>query len=287
MNLNVLHELFKLLITLFPLNSTVTDLQFVNTNGDVIISRSTDPLMENITITVRQTTNMDEMGKLQTVIMMNNTILFFEQSLPSNVNFWEALLLCSSSDINVTIPMSFKGDVLMAKTTNGNVNANEVTISTVTLSSTNGNLDLKSIVSNSLVATTTNGNINFANVESKSLSVSTTNGDITSQGFIKMVDSSTFIGSTTNGNINFGQILVSNVTTTINLSSTSGNIGSVINEFGGSFDSQTTAGNVNVQGKGIVYSQDTGSHKSGNIGTGTSSCNLKTTFGNINLSFTV
>jgi len=264
-------------------------MNIINYNGPITISTTEDPTAENITISIRlRASNQEQLNNYKTIFYIENQKLFFQEVPPSDANFLEKILPCMAAEIEVGIPVYSKIPTIIVNTMDGNIGlstSSKFPMSSIQLSSTNGDIYLSSFNSYSIKTSTTNGNSNLQNLISGQISVSSTNGKIEFTNIqLLNVTNPSISGSTTNGNVYSSQIEVAN-SSQIDFTSTNGNIDTQLNHFSGNFDAQTTNGPATVNGQNINYSTNNWNHKQGTVGTGMSTCDLKTTNGGITLSF--
>jgi len=269
----------------------LTQIQIVNHWGPISINTLSDPLMSNITISVkRKAANQGDLNSFSELFYVQNNQLYFEEQLSSSSNIWENLLHCESAEIEVFIPINAKIPIIISKTEDGSVDidiSSSYVFDSVHVSTTNGNVNLKSFSCYSISASSTNGGLNLQNLFVDYVQLSTMNGGIYLSSVTLMKDGKypAFLsGSTTNGGIDAERILVQN-NTSIDFSTTNGGISFDLDKFLGNFNVQTTNGGVSVSGKNMQYSTNDWNHKQGTIGVGSSNCNLRTTNGGVSLSF--
>jgi len=279
------------LVSFSTFAGNLTQIQIVNHWGPISITTLSDPLMSNITISVkRKAASQGDLNSFSQTFYVQNNQLYFEEQLPSSSNLWENLLHCESAEIEVRIPINAKIPIIISKTEEGSVDidiSSSYIFDSVQVSTTNGNINLKSFSCYSISGSSTNGELNLQNLFGDYVELSTTNGGIylSSVTLMKNGKYPAFLsGSTTNGGIDAQKILVQN-TTSIDFSSTNGGITFDLDNFLGNFNAQTTNGGVDVSGKNVQYSTNDWNHKQGTIGMGSSNCNLKTTNGGVSLSF--
>jgi len=289
--------------------ANVTSMHFISSFGDVTITRA-ESFNPNVTITIaREAASQVELNNFSSNFTVTNGTLRFEQAGPQNWKyFWEALMLCQSASLTIQLPnlvdtqkidfsvYSQNGHIVMNLTNPITLHSLNLSSSNsrleldganvtgdISLISTNGKINLGSVRATALYAHTTNGKIDLGSVTAAGIDAQTTNGQITSEQAITLYGNSTFTAVTTNAKIELQQVSASS-RSIINLQSTNGKVTSTFNGFAGTFDAETTNGDVQVHGN-VKFSVNDSSQKKGTVGVGAGQLHAQSTNGMVELSF--